>query len=139
MNEQETAINCANKMYAADHASQGVGIAVEVTEAGQASAVMTVTAEMINGFDVCHGGYIFMVADSAFAFACNGYDDLTFAAGAAVDFIRPANSGDTLHATATERYRGRQRGFYDVVVRNQHGQTVAIFSGRSHATGEPIL
>jgi acyl-CoA thioesterase len=126
-------------MFASDDASKGLGIEVRVERPGAANAIMVVTDSMINGFDVCHGGYIFLLADSAFAFACNGYNDLTFAAGASVEFLRPVRAGDTLSATANEDYRGRQRGLYKVTVENQDGALVAAFHGRSHSTGDAIL
>ena len=139
MKEAYRAAQCARVMYEADRASQGLGIAVEVNEAGGSEARMQVTAAMINGFDVCHGGYIFLLADTAFAFACNGYDNLTVAASAEIDFLRPARLGDTLRATAAERHKGSKTGLYDIEVRNQEGKTVAIFRGRSHSTGRPLL
>lgn len=139
MADQQRAVDCANKMFASDAASKGLGIDVKVERPGTAKATMVVTDSMINGFDVCHGGYIFLLADTAFAFACNGYNDLTFAAGASVEFLRPAKAGDTLFATAMEDYRGRQRGLYKVAVQNQDGVPVAVFHGRSHSTGEAIL
>lgn len=139
MDEKQMAVECAQKMSASDLASESLGIKVDVSRPGSAEASMQVTDTMINGFDVCHGGYIFLLADTAFAFACNGYDDMTFAAGASVEFLRPALSGDTLHAQASEEYRGRLRGLYKVAVTNQDGKSVALFQGRSHSTGEPVL
>jgi acyl-CoA thioesterase len=88
---------------------------------------------------VCHGGLLFTLADTAFAFACNGYDDRTFAAAAAIDFTRPALFGDELCALAREDYRGSKSGFYTVEVRNQRDEVVAIFRGRSASRGEPLL
>jgi acyl-CoA thioesterase len=126
-------------MYANDDASKLLGIAVEVAAAGSAVARMTIRGDMLNGFDVCHGGLIFSLADTAFAFACNGYDELTYAAQANIEFVRPASLGDALVAVAREDYRGRKTGFYTVEVRNQHDQLVAMFRGRSANTEEPIL
>ncbi len=126
-------------MYEKDAASQGLGISVEVTGVGQAEARVEVTPDMINGFDVCHGGYIFTVADTAFAFACNAYDRLTYAGGASIEFMRPARVGDALVAVASERHRGGRSGVYEVTVRNQKGEEVAVFTGRSVATRETIL
>jgi acyl-CoA thioesterase len=94
---------------------------------------------MINGFAVCHGGHIFALADTAFAFACNAYNQVTFAAGASIDFLRPARVGDKLLAVATERHRGGRSGIYDVSVSNQDDEEIAVFSGRSVATREAIL
>ncbi len=139
MNQLEIAKKCANAMYEKDAASRRLGISVEVTCAGQAEARVDVTADMINGFDVCHGGYIFTLADTAFAFACNAYDELTYAGGASIDFLRPVRVGDMLVAVATERHRGGRSGVYDVTVSNQNGEEVAVFTGRSVATRETIL
>jgi acyl-CoA thioesterase len=134
-----TAKRCAEAMYAKDAASQALGIHVAIPAAGKAIARMTVREDMVNGFDVCHGGLLFTLADTAFAFACNGYDDLTFAAAASIDFLRPARRGDELCAMACEDYRGSKSGFYTVEVRNQHDETVAIFRGRSASRGERLL
>ncbi len=139
MDQLEIAKRCANAMYEKDAASRRLGISVEVTCAGQAEARVEVTADMINGFDVCHGGYIFTLADTAFAFACNAYDELTYAGGASIDFLRPVRVGDMLVAVATERHRGGRSGVYDVTVSNQNGEEVAVFTGRSVATRETIL
>lgn len=133
----EVARRCADEMYAKDRASRDLGIAIEVSEGGSASARMDVTETMINGLGVCHGGYIFTLADTAFAFACNGYGQPTFAAGASIQFLRSARLGDALVAEARERYRGRRSGTYDVSVTNQEGKLVALFRGQSHATGDP--
>ena len=139
MNANETAIRCAEAMYANDAASKSLGIRVDVPEAGRAIARMTVREDMVNGFDVCHGGLLFTLADTAFAFACNGYDDLTFAAAASIDFLRPARLGDELSAQAREDYRGTKSGFYTVEVRNQDDELVAMFRGRSSSKGEALL
>ena len=139
MSSPELARRCADEMFAKDRASRELGIAVEVSEAGSASASMEVTERMINGLGVCHGGYIFTLADTAFAFACNGYDQVTFAAGAGIQFVRSARLGDALFAVAREQYRGRSSGTYDVKVTNQQGKLVALFRGQSRATGAPVV
>lgn len=139
MNDVERAKRCAETMWAKDDAAQALGIAIEVAAPGSVRATMHVRADMINGHDVCHGGYIFTLADTAFAFACNAYGKVTVAAGAAIDFLRPAKDGDRLTAAATERFRGRTTGIYDVLVTNQGGETVAIFRGRSHTTARPLV
>jgi acyl-CoA thioesterase len=126
-------------MYAKDAASQALGIRVDVRQAGRAVARMTVRQDMVNGFGVCHGGLLFTLADTAFAFACNAYDDLTFAAAASIDFLRPARLGDELQAIAREDYRGGRTGFYTVDVVNQRDETVALFRGRSASRGERLL
>ncbi|MEX2123034.1 MAG: hydroxyphenylacetyl-CoA thioesterase PaaI [Woeseia sp.] len=139
MNTLEIAQRCAEVMFARDSASRALGISIEVSEVGSARARMEITPSMVNGFGVCHGGYIFTLADSAFAFACNGYDRVTLAAGATIDFVRSARLGDRLLAEASERYRGRSSGIYDVTVSNQDGRLVAQFRGRSHSTGDPVI
>ena len=139
MGSNELATRCAEAMYAKDAASKALGIRVEVPAPGEAVAYMTVREDMVNGFDVCHGGLLFTLADTAFAFACNAYDNLTFAAAANIEFIRPALLGDELRARAREDYRGTKRGLYTVEIRNQRDEVVAVFHGRSASRGEPLL
>ena len=86
---------------------------------------------MVNGHRICHGGLIFALADSAFAFACNSYGDNTVAAGAAIEFLAPGREGDVLRAIATRALARRARGLYEIEVRNQRDETVALFRGRS--------
>ena len=139
MEDLELARLCAERMQSNDAASRALGISVEVTAVGRAIGRMRVREDMVNGFDVCHGGLIFTLADTAFAFACNSYDRLTLAAGADIDFIRPAKLGDALEASANEEYRGGKNGFYAVEVRNQKDELVAMFHGRSGTTDRSIL
>jgi acyl-CoA thioesterase len=139
MNEIELAKKCAAKMWDNDAAARLLGIEVEVSGPGQAEATFEVRADMLNGQGVCHGGYLFTLADTAFAFACNTYNKLTVVSGASIDFLRPAKLGDTIIATATEFHRGGRTGFYDVVLQNQHGQDIAAFRGRSHATNKAMF
>ena len=138
MGNLETAQQCADAMMANDRSSKAMGISIEIPEAGQAVARMLVRDDMVNGFDVLHGGLTFALADTAFAFACNAYDKLTFAASANIEFLRPAIVGDELTATATEDYRGRRTGYYSVEVHNQRGELIALFRGRSASTGDPV-
>ena len=138
MADLETARRCAATMMANDRSSQALGIQVDIPKPGQAVATMTVRDDMVNGFDVIHGGLTFALADTAFAFACNAYDNQTFAAAAQIEFLRPALRGDTLTASAVEDYRGHRRGFYSVEVRNQEGDLVALFRGRSSSNGQPV-
>ena len=100
---------------------------------------MKVLDTMVNGHDICHGGYIFTLADTVFAYACNGYDRLTVAAGAAIEFVRPGRLGDDLRAVAVERHRGGRTGVYDIEVTNQDGETIAMFRGRSHSTSQSLI
>ena len=139
MAEAETAKQCAATMRANDRASSMLGISVDVVEAGRAKATMTVRDDMVNGFDVLHGGLAFALADTAFAFACNAYDKLTVAASAQIEFLRPAMLGDELTASATEDYRGRRSGYYSVEVHNQRGELIALFRGRSASSADPVI
>ena len=139
MTEIEIAQRCCETMWRTDVASQDLGMQVEVAKPGCAIACFEVRANMVNGYGICHGGFIFALADSAFAFACNTYDRITVAAGASIDFVRPARRGDTLKAVAVEMSRGGRTGVYDVEVTNQREEVVAIFRGRSYATRESIL
>lgn len=139
MDSAELAKRCAAAMYAQDAASKALGIGIDVQAAGEAVARMSVREDMVNGFGVCHGGLLFALADTAFAFACNGYDERSFAAAASIDFIRPALLGDELRALAREDYRGSKSGFYTVEVRNQRDEAVAMFRGRSASRGERLL
>lgn len=135
----EIAVRCAERMYADDRASRELGIEISGVTPGRARATMTVTEHMVNGHDLCHGGYVFLLADTAFAFACNTYDQVTVAATADVVFVRPAVRGQRLVAEAAERVRHGRSGVYDVTVRTSDGSVVAEFRGGSRALGRPIL
>ena len=126
-------------MYDADVASQRLGIQISDVAPGRATATMTITADMVNGHDICHGGYVFTLADTAFAFACNTYDDRTVAAGADVSFLQPVHAGETLTAIAAERARRGRSGIYDVTVTRADGGVVAEFRGRSRSLGKRLL
>jgi acyl-CoA thioesterase len=139
MNEIEIAQKCCETMWGNDVASQDLGMTIEVTKPGQAEARFEVRPNMVNGYEICHGGFIFTLADSAFAFACNTYNRITVAASASIEFVRPARLGDKLLATAAEVHRGGRTGIYDITVTNQDDDVVAIFRGRSHATREPVF
>lgn len=139
MNEMEIAQRCRDTMWNGDRASQEMGMSVVVTGPGCAEANFEVRSDMLNGHGICHGGYIFALADSAFAFACNSYNRLTVAAAASIEFVRPGRLGDRLTASASEIHRGRRTGIYDVTVSDQDANLVAIFRGRAHATGERLL
>ena len=139
MDDLERARACADRMYANDAASRTLGIEIEIPEAGSAVATMTVRADMTNGFDLCHGGLIFTLADTAFAFACNAYDDVTVAGSGTVEFLRPAFEGDVLRAVALEEHRGQRSGVYAVEVINQRDEFVALFRGRAVARGQSLL
>jgi acyl-CoA thioesterase len=118
-------------MYARDSASQALGIEISDVSSGRATATITVTAEMVQGHGTCHGGYLFLLADTAFAFACNTERDAV-AAGADVEFLAPVREGDVLVATAVERLQRGRSGIYDVTVR-RGDEVVLEFRGRSRA------
>ncbi|HME41375.1 MAG TPA: hydroxyphenylacetyl-CoA thioesterase PaaI [Steroidobacteraceae bacterium] len=117
-------------LYLADRASQSLGIEILDIAPGQVRLAMTVRPDMLNGVGVCHGGIIFTLADSAFAFACSSYGEPMVAAGAQIEFIAPTPGGERLTATATEVSRGARHGIYDVTVTTAAGVTVAHFRGR---------
>ena len=98
---------------------------------GFAELTMTVRHDMVNGHAICHGGFVFTLADSAFAFACNSYNANTVAAGCAIEFLAPSREGDVLTATARERTLVGRNGIYDIEVTNQGGETIALFRGKS--------
>lgn len=139
MEPLELARACAERMYANDTASKALGIEIEIPEVGSAVATMRVRKDMTNGFDICHGGLIFALADTAFAFACNAYDDVTVAGSGTVEFLRPAFEGDELRAVALEEHRGKRSGVYAVEVVNQRDEFVALFRGRAVARGQSLL
>jgi len=139
MNNFAIAKLCGDMMYETDAAVRELDISVEVKGTGRAEAVFEVRPEMLNGHNVCHGGYLFTLADTAFAYACNTYNRVTLASGASIEFLRPAKLGDRIVATATEIQRGSRIGFYDVLLRNQDGRDIAVFHGRSHSTNKAII
>ena len=118
-------------MYARDRASQGLGMRIVRVAPGEAVMTMTVRADMLNGHAICHGGFVFTLADSTFAFACNSYNANTVAAGCSIEFLAPSREGDVLTATAHERAQEGRSGIYDIDVTNQNGATVAVFRGKS--------
>jgi len=118
-------------MFVNDHASRGLGMQIEAVGPGHARIAMTVRREMLNGFAICHGGFITTLADSAFAYACNSANALTVASGIAVEFLAPAHEGDRLLAEGREVLHSGASGVYDITVTNQHGKTVALMRGRS--------
>jgi acyl-CoA thioesterase len=138
MTAQAVAERAAQAMFDQDLASQKLGMSIAEVRPGYARLVMAVREDMVNGHEICHGGLIFTLADSAFAFACNTYDAVTVAAAASIEFLLPAHLGDELTATAEERSRSKRTGVYDVVVRNQQGESVALFRGRSHEIGGSV-
>ena len=117
-------------MYGTDRASQNLGLEILDVAPGSVRLCMTVRPEMVNGHGLCHGGIIFTLADSAFAFACNSHGEPMVAAGANIEFLAPSPAGERLTALATEVSRGARHGIYDVRVSSSSGETVALFRGR---------
>ena len=131
LSPQTLAEACAEAMWAEDRASQGLGMRIERIAPGEATLAMTVTEAMLNGQGAAHGGVIFALADSAFAFACNGYNQLTVGHHASITYIAPGRLGDRLTAVAREVHRTGRNGVYDVRVTNGQGEVIAEFRGHS--------
>jgi acyl-CoA thioesterase len=129
---QALAQRVAAAMWARDDASRALGMRLVGVGAGRAEFAMTVRADMLNGHAICHGGFIFTLCDSAFAFACNSYNVNTVASGCSIDFLAPAREGDVLTATAHERSLAGRTGVYDIEVSNQNGEKIALFRGKSY-------
>ena len=129
---QALAERVAGAMFAKDASSRSLGMHVEGIGPGRAELAMTVRPDMLNGHGICHGGFIFLLADSAFAFACNSYNRNTVAQGCSIDYIAPAHEGDVLRAAGSERSRTGRTGVYDIEVRDQRGRTIALFRGKSY-------
>jgi acyl-CoA thioesterase len=125
------AARCADAMWAEDGASQAMGMQIVSVREGCAVLSMTVRENMVNGHGMCHGGMIFSLADSAFAFACNSQNFAAVASGASIEFLEPASAGDVLTASASIVNQGKKTGLYDVAVSNQNNRIIAQFRGRS--------
>ncbi len=127
----DRALRSAARMYAGDQAAKALGISIDEVAPGRATARMRVTGDMTNGHGMAHGGYIFLLADTAFAYACNSYGPVTVAQACQVTFLRPAREGDELVAAAAERVRMGRNGIYDVSVRRADGEVLAELRGHS--------
>jgi len=128
---QRLAERVAAAMFERDQASRGLGMRILRVGPGHAELTMTVRRDMVNGHHICHGGLVFTLADSAFAFACNSYNHSTVANGCTIEFLAPAHEGDVLTAVAQERAQVGRNGVYDIAVRNQADVTIALFRGKS--------
>ena len=131
LSPEEIARKSAEAMWANDDASKWLGMSLDAVGPGTAVTSMTVEKHHTNGHDICHGGYIFTLADSAFAFACNSHNTITVAQHCSVTFLAPGREGDRLTATAREVTRAGRSGVYDVSVTRQDGVTIAEFRGLS--------
>jgi len=136
---QQLAQRTAEFLFERDQLSRNLGMLILRVGPGFASVAMRVRADMLNGQGTCHGGVLFSLADTTFAFACNTYNSVTVAAGATVEFILPAREGDELIASATQLWRGRRTGLYDVGVTNHKNEQVLLFRGRSHELGARLI
>lgn len=140
MDAQALAEATRDAMWRDDRASKSLGMEVLAVGPGTATLAMTVREDMLNGHDICHGGLVATLADSAFAFACNAYNEVTVASGFDVNLVAAARRGDRLVAVARELSKAGRTGVYDITVSNQHGQTVAEFRGRSYTMkGRPVV
>jgi acyl-CoA thioesterase len=140
MNAQQIAEAARDAMWLNDRASKSLGMQVLAVGPGTATLTMIVREDMLNGHDLCHGGLIATLADSAFAFACNAYNEVTVASGFDVNLVAGARGGDVLTASAREVNKSGRTGVYDITVSNQRGETVAAFRGRSYTMkGRPVI
>lgn len=140
LSPQQIADAVGTGMFANDRAAHGAGLHLATIGPGTAILTMRVVDNMLNGFAICHGGYITLLADTAFAYACNSYNALTVASSLGIDFIAAVQGGDVLTAVASEVNLAGRTGVYDVEVRNQHGARVAMFRGRSYRmTGKTVV
>jgi len=138
-NPQALAELAGKTMYERDPASQGLGMTLDEIRPGYARMSMRVRANMLNGHASCHGGFIFTLADSAFAFACNSHNFNTVGAGCTIDYLAPGREGDILSAEAVEQALAGKTGVYDVTVTNAEGKTIALFRGKSHRVSGTVV
>ena len=131
MSPDELARACADSMWSTDRASQALGMEILEVSAGRAVLSMRIREDMTNGQHICHGGYMFTLADSTFAFACNGYNQFTVAAHCSISFLSAVKEGELLIATGEERQKSTRSGIYDITVRREDGTVVAEFRGNS--------
>ncbi|WP_374445474.1 hydroxyphenylacetyl-CoA thioesterase PaaI [Providencia sp.] len=133
-----TAQQSAHIMYRDDACAKAMGMSIEKVEDGFAQLKMPITAKMLNGHTTCHGGQLFSLADTAFAYACNSQGYAAVASMCSIDFVRPGFEGDLLTATATMKHQGKRNGLYEVEITNQDGKILALFQGRSHRLGHRL-
>ena len=136
---QALAESVAEVMWARDRATNALGMKIEAVRPGYARISMTVRGDMVNGHHICHGGLIFTLADSAFAYACNSYNKNTVASACNIDFLAPGREGDTLDAEAIEQSQAGRTGVYDVTVRDSAGKTIALFRGKSYRISGEVI
>jgi acyl-CoA thioesterase len=126
-------------MFSKDRVAQALGITIDAVSPGCARLSMRVRADMVNGHGLCHGGYMALLCDTAFAYACNSYNTVTVASGFSIELLAPAHEGDLLTAEATEVVRRGRSGVYDIRLTNQRGETLALFRGKSRTLEGKII
>ena len=131
MTPEDVAQACGRIMFAEDTAAMHLGVELLEIRPGYARVAMKVRRELTNGHGICHGGYIFLLADTAFAYSCNSHNQRTVAAGASIEFLAPAHEGDLLTAEGIEQHRAGRSGVYDMRVTDQNGKLIALFRGKS--------
>ena len=137
---QRTADLVREGMLKNDRASKMLGMQIVSVTPGHATLTMAIRDDMLNGHDICHGGLITTLADSAFAFACNSYNELTVASGFSMDLMAPGRLGDVLTARCAEVSKAGRTGVYDTEITNQRGERIAVFRGRSYTMkGKPAV
>ena len=136
---QELAEAVAEAMWSRDRAAQALGMRIDSVAPGRASLSMPVRSDMVNGHHICHGGMIFTLADTAFAYACNSYNKNTVASACHIDFLAPAKEGETLEAEAIEQSAAGRTGVYDVTVRDSAGKDLALFRGKSYRIAGEVI
>ena len=129
----------AKAMWSRDQAAQALGMSILTVKPGYAKLNMAVRADMVNGHHICHGGMIFSLADTAFAYACNSYNKNTVASACNIDFLAPGKEGEILEAEAIEQSQSGRTGVYDVTVRSSSGKTVALFRGKSYRINGEVI
>ena len=129
----------AEAMWSRDRAAQALGMKIVRVQPGAALLTMLVRGDMVKGHHICHGGMIFSLADTAFAYACNSYNKNTVASACHIDFLAPAKEGETLEAEAVERSASGRTGVYDITVRTTSGKTVALFRGKSYRINGEVI
>lgn len=132
LDPQALAERVRDGMSANDRVLKAHGIRFEAVGPGYAKLTMTVREDMLNGFDICHGGFITVLADTAFAYSCNSYNEQTVASGISLDFMAPGRPGDVLCAEAKEVFAAGRTGVYDITVTNQKGELIAVMRGKSY-------
>lgn len=139
MDKNHSAQQVVSHMMEKDLFSQWLGIEVIEIKEGYSKIKMTIRKEMINGFEIVHGGIAFSLADSAFAFACNNRNNLSVALDTSINFIKPVHVGDSLTAEAKEIHNGKSTGLYQISIRNQDDHVVALFKGTCFRTGKTLI